>query len=112
MLSVKGVSNLNTQMGQVQASLQMRNQNAYEQTQNAFSGIKDKFDFSRPEIQNQFNTYNAQGQWNKSEFNNSLIANTFDRFNQPQSYGFSRNAQADSYNFNKEVLGAFANYLR
>ncbi len=107
--SISGLSSVNTRINQVQATLQTHNQNAY---QNAFQQFPN---ISSNASDTAHNTYNAQGKWNNSDYNNQFIANSFDSLNR-QTNNYSNynnnNAVNKSYNFNKEVLGAYVNMIR
>ncbi len=104
MLSFGGVSSLDTKLSRIQATSQMKSteQNQYSHSNSYAYGQDSVQSGSNQET---YQTYNSNGTMDKNEYNNRLVINSLDRMN---SNPFSTNAQKDSYQFNKEVLGAYS----
>ena len=105
--SIQGVSRAYAQIGQMKSRLEMGStssngvENLSNRTQSQF-GLSDS----------DSDTYNAKGKLDKSTYNARVISNTFDKLNQGNSSSKFKNAQAESYQFNKDVLGAYTGLLR
>jgi hypothetical protein len=101
--SINSLTRANAQVNQMQSALEMRNQRGSSPQQILQNSVGSS--------QFQPATYNAQGNMSRSEFNNRLVANSLDRLNQNTSPGKASDAYTQSYQFNKEVLGAFTNII-
>ncbi len=101
-LTISGVSALNTQMTQMQSYAQMQNQNV-SQSGDTSSGTDS---VSLSDGNSNYDTYTASGNMSKEEFGARVITATMDKMN---SNPFGSSAESGSYQFNKDVLGAFIN---
>lgn len=107
-LTISGVSSLDTSMNQLQtyAKSQSQNSSTSESSTSSDSSLNSDT-VSLGQNDSSYDTYTANGTMSKAEFGASLISSTLDRMNTGNS---SKSAQNDSYQFSKEVLGAYSKY--